>query len=206
MTSLAQKVVSSIVKRGIMCPRFTISLELLKRHSRLCVMEIEIQTILISSGHNYYGRYGKEAEDYAIVEKEAVELVAGSGIVDDRFFNYKEDYKGQLTFFSDTTLEAVRTELGYEDAEFKDFRRNMILKGVAAEELIGKIFRIGELEFTGSCEAAPCFWMNQAVGEGTHEFLKGRGGLRARITKGGVLKTGVHKLEILGEIEIDNSK
>lgn len=169
-------------------------------------MEIEIQTILISSGHNYYGRYGKGAEDYAVLEREEVELVAGSGIVEDRFFNYKEDYKGQITFFSDATLEAVRDELGYKGAEFKDFRRNVILKGVLAEELIGKVFRIGDLEFTGSCEAAPCFWMDQAVGEGTHEFLKGRGGLRARIKKGGILKTGVHQLEILGEIEIDNSK
>lgn len=169
-------------------------------------MEIEIQMILISDGHNYYGRYGKDAEDFKILAEDAVDLEAGSGIVGDRFFNYKDDYKGQITFFSDATLEAVRNELGHAEAEFINFRRNVILKGVTAEELIGKIFSIGELEFTGSCEAAPCFWMNQAVGEGTHEFLKGRGGLRARITKGGKLVTGKHQLEILGEVEIDNSK
>ena len=171
-----------------------------------CVMKINVKTILVSEGHNYYGRYDLGAADYEIVEKDQVELVAGKGIVGDRFFEYKEDYKGQITFFSDTTVKAVRDELGHSHVEPRMFRRNVILEGVDAEALIGKRFRIGELEFTGSCEAAPCFWMDQAVGEGTHEFLKGRGGLRARITGGGVLSSGVHELTILEEHPVDDSK
>ena len=140
------------------------------------------------------------------MERDQVELVAGSGIVGDRFFNYKEDYKGQITFFSQTTVDAVRNELGYKDITSTLFRRNVILEGVAAEDLIGKRFRIGSLEFTGSCEAAPCFWMDEACGEGTFEFLKGMGGLRAKISQGGILEAGPATLEIIGEVPIDNSK
>jgi len=169
-------------------------------------MKIEVQTIIISDGHNYYGRYDKGSLDHEIVSKSQVELVAGKGIVGDRFFDYKEDYKGQITFFSDSTIDEVKEELGYSHAEAKLFRRNVVLGGIQTESLVGKRFRIEGTEFTGSCEAAPCFWMDEAVGEGTHEFLKGRGGLRARITKGGILSLGEHTLEILGDLETDTKE
>jgi len=77
------------------------------------------------------------------------------------------------------------------------------VEGVDLNELIGKRFSIGGIEFTGSCEAAPCFWMDEACAEGTHEFLKGRGGLRARILDDGELAVGEYELEILGDIEPD---
>jgi len=169
-------------------------------------MKARIKHIFVSEGHNYYGRYDKGALDFPITEKDEIELVAGRGIVGDRFFDYKEDYKGQITFFSESTVQAVINELGHSHAQGELFRRNVVLEGIDAEELIGKRFSIGEAEFTGSCEAAPCFWMDQACGEGTHEFLKGRGGLRARITHGGTLKIGEHEIEVLGDVELDTSK
>ncbi len=46
------------------------------------------------------------------------------------------------------------------------------------------------MEFTGSCECSPCFWMDEAVADWAEEFLKGRGGLRARIVSGGSLVAG----------------
>ena len=49
-------------------------------------MKAEIKTILISEGHNFYGRYDLGADDHAIVEKKTVDLVAGKGIQGDRFF------------------------------------------------------------------------------------------------------------------------
>lgn len=169
-------------------------------------MQVELTHIYISDGHNYFGRYGKDSLGHSIVEKDQVQLVAGSGILGDRFFDYEENYKGQITFFSHSTFEAVRDEHGISDVDPKQFRRNVVLKGLNAEALIGKRFSIGELEFTGSCEAKPCFWMDEACGEGTYEFLKGRGGLRARITKGGMLTVGIHSIEILGDVELDLSK
>jgi len=43
--------------------------------------------------------------------------------------------------------------------------------------------------------------MDQACAPGTHEFLKGQGGLRARIVKGGDLTLGDCELKVIGEIE-----
>jgi MOSC domain-containing protein YiiM len=70
----------------------------------------------------------------------------------------------------------------------------VVLSGIDLNSLIGKRFSIGGVVFEGSEEAAPCYWMNEACAPGVHEFLKGRGGLRARIRTGGVLRKGSAEL------------
>jgi len=150
-------------------------------------MQVTVKQIYISSGHNYYGRYGKGSLDYAIVKKEEIEVVAGKGIVGDRFYDYKPNYKGQISFFDWAVYEKVMEELVKGEVEPSLFRRNVMLEGVDVNALIGKRFSLNGVEYTG---------------DGTEEFLKGRGGLRARILTDGVLATGEYELEILGEVEV----
>ena len=164
-------------------------------------MNVTLKHIFISPGHNYYGRHGKGSLDYPIEEVESIECVAGSGIQGDRFFDYKPDYKGQITFFDSAVYERVRDEVVKGELHPRAFRRNVITEGVDLNDLIGKRFTLGELELTGSCECAPCYWMDEACALGTHEFLKGYGGLRARIVKGGNLALGDYQLEVTGEVE-----
>ena len=166
-------------------------------------MKVTLCNIYISGGHNYYGRFGKGSLDFKIVEREKIELVAGKGVVGDRFFNYKPDYKGQITFFEHEVYEKVKNEIVKGDLSPIKFRRNVVLKGIDLNTLIGKRFSIGGVEFTGSCECKPCFWMDEACAEGTFEFLKGQGGLRARVLTDGELNLGEHEVKILGDIEID---
>lgn len=164
-------------------------------------VNVTLRHIFISPGHNYYGRHGKGALDYPIEEKQSISCVAGSGIKGDRFFDYKPDYKGQITLFDWAVYERVRDEIVQGELDPRAFRRNVIVEGIDLNELIDKRFTLGDLELTGSCECAPCYWMDQACAPGTHEFLKGRGGLRARIVTGGELALGEQPLEILGEVE-----
>jgi MOSC domain-containing protein YiiM len=158
---------------------------------------VELTHLFVSPGHDFYGRHGKGREDHGIEDRDDLELVAGSGIVDDRFFDYKEDYKGQITFFDFSTYEAVMDKFELPDLEPGVFRRNVVVKGVSLPDLIGKRFRIGDLEFTGSEEAKPCYWMDQACAPGTEEFLRGHGGLRCRIVEGGVLGKGSQTLKVV---------
>jgi MOSC domain-containing protein YiiM len=137
-----------------------------------------------------------ESLSHGVVDEEEIECVAGSGIRGDRYFDFKEDFKGQITFFDAAVCEAVREKFGLPDLGAEAFRRNVILKGVDLNSLIGKTFRIGEVEFEGSEEAAPCYWMDEACADGAHEFLKGKGGLRARIRVSGTLKKGAGELEV----------
>lgn len=164
-------------------------------------MQVTLKHLFISPGHNYYGRHGKGAMDFAIDEVESLDCVAGSGIQGDRFFDYEPDYKGQITLFDWAVYERVRDEIVKGELHPMAFRRNVVVKGIDLNTLINQRFTLGDLELTGSCECKPCYWMDQACAPGTNAFLEGQGGLRARIVKGGVLPLGDCELALLGPIE-----
>ncbi len=167
-------------------------------------MNVTIKHIYRSTGHNYFGRYGKGSLDYTMEECSSVDLVAGKGILEDRFFDYKPDYKGQITFFNWAVYEKVKSDIVRGELDPSKFRRNVMLDGVDLNTLIGKRFSIGGMEFTGSCECSPCFWMDEACAEGTEHFLKGQGGLRARILNSGELSVGNYTLTILNDVLDDD--
>ena len=148
---------------------------------------MKILHLYISAGHNYYGHHGKPAGETPIAEVPELECVAGRGVRGDRFFDYKEDYKGQITFFSREVYDDLCNGFGVFDKEPEVFRRNVIIEGVDLNSLIGTEFEVQGVRFHGSCEAAPCYWMDQAFHQGAEEALKGRGGLRAKILSDGVL-------------------
>ncbi len=157
-------------------------------------MAVVIRHIFVSPGHNYYGRHGLPADTHAILPREQVMCRAGRGIEGDRFFDYKEDYKGQITFFAWETYLKIRTELNVPGLQPQAFRRNVLAEGLNLDELIGRRFRLGGIEFEGICEAKPCYWMEQAVAPGAEAWLLGRGGLRAKILSDGMLSAGPAEL------------
>jgi MOSC domain-containing protein YiiM len=93
--------------------------------------------------------------------------------------------------------QSVKKEFDLPELIASSFRRNVLLQGVPLLDLVGKQFSLQGVEFEGVEEAAPCYWMNEACAEGVHEFLKGQGGLRARITSGGELTRGSGILSLL---------
>ena len=149
---------------------------------------VKILNLYISVDHNYYGHFGKPAGENPIVEVSEIECVAGSGIKGDRFFDYKEDYKGQITFFEIETHRDLCERFSVHDKGPETYRRNVIVEGQDLNDLIGKEFEIDGARFLGTEEASPCFWMNQAFHEGAEEVLQGKGGLRAKIIAGGRLR------------------
>ena len=157
----------------------------------------KISHLFLSPGHDFFGRHGKGREENEIIDCDTFELVAGSGIRGDRFFDYKEDYKGQITFFDHAVYEDVMEKFSLSDLKPSAFRRNVVISGVNLPSLIGKRFAIGGIEFERSEESKPCYWMDQACAPGTEEFLKGQGGLRCRIRKGGTLGKGTQTVRIL---------
>jgi len=121
------------------------------------------------------------------VAVDRVECVAGRGLRGDRFFDYKENYKGQITFFALEVFAALRRELNLPDAQPQATRRNVFTEGVDLNTLIGQPFEIQGVRFEGVEECRPCDWMNLALGPGAEAWLRGRAGLRARILADGVL-------------------
>jgi MOSC domain-containing protein YiiM len=149
---------------------------------------LTIHRLFVSPGHNYFGRHGKSAAQHGILELERVECVAGCGIRGDRFFKFKTGYKGQITFFSEEVFEALQRELALPQAQPSAARRNVFVKGVDLNQLIGVQFELQGVRLEGAEECRPCHWMNSALGPNAEQWLKGRGGLRARILTDGWLR------------------
>ncbi len=148
-----------------------------------------IEYMYLSSGHMYFGRRGKEPLDFPAQAVVEAECVAGQGIRGDRFFGYRPDHKGQVTFFAMEVYDSLCRELGVSDRPPSVLRRNIFVRGVDLLSLAGKTFSLQGVTFEGVEECRPCFWMDHAFGPGAETFLQGRGGLRARVIGGGVLRT-----------------
>ena len=140
-------------------------------------MQVKIKAIYISPGHDFVGRFGKERLDHGYSTMDTVTCDAGMGIVGDRYYNHKEDFKGQITFISEEVVISLQKELGLREIEAHQLRRNVLVAGIDLNELIGVTFRIDGAVFYGMEECRPCKWMNQSVGEGALPALVGKGGL-----------------------------
>jgi MOSC domain-containing protein YiiM len=157
-----------------------------------------IRQIFISPGHNYFGHHGRAADDFPPVEVPRIDCVAGHGIRGDRFYDYRENYKGQITFFSSEVFEKLGRHCGLTSKSPGVLRRNVIVSGIDLNELIGQEFTIQGVRFHGTGHCKPCYWMDQAFAPGTEDFLEGNGGLRAEILTDGAIAVGDAQL-ILAE-------
>ncbi|HEU5397139.1 MAG TPA: molybdenum cofactor biosysynthesis protein [Verrucomicrobiae bacterium] len=151
---------------------------------------IVVEKIFISPDHNYFGHHGRPAGNHQTVEVGEIECVAGQGLVGDRFFNFKPDYKGQVTLFSLDVFDEVCRGLGTDGKSPGATRRNLFIRGADLNSLIGKEFEIQGVRFLGVAECTPCYWMNDAIAPGAESLLRGRGGLRAKIITSGRLRAG----------------
>lgn len=153
-------------------------------------LHARLLAIHISPGHDYWGKQGEGRLQNGISSVTEVECVAGTGLRGDRYFAYRPDFKGQVTFFSREIVEEVRRHFKLPKLPASVFRRNLIIEGVDLAQWVGKRFRFQGVEFEGSQECKPCDWMNRVIAPGGQDFLKGkfRGGLRARILTSGMLR------------------
>jgi MOSC domain-containing protein YiiM len=147
-----------------------------------------IRHLYISLGHNFRGHHGQEPGTHPVVELGSVECVAGRGLVGDRYFCHKEDFKGQITFFAIEAHRQLCVKLDLPDTPPSVYRRNVITEDLVLSALVGQEFELQGVWFLGTEECQPCHWMNRAVAPGVEEAMKGCGGLRAKILTDGTLR------------------
>ena len=143
-----------------------------------------------------------------VTSREEIVVIAGRGIEGDRYYEGKGTFsksnryaEGSDTNGRDLTLieaEAVEGVLNEYQIEIEPgtHRRNITTRGVALNDLVGKKFRIGEVVCKGICLCTPCRHMEALTTKGVMEALENRGGLRADILGGGVIKVGAMVEEI----------
>jgi MOSC domain-containing protein YiiM len=120
---------------------------------------------------------------------EEVEVIGNKGLAGDHY-NGKVDSKRHVTLIQAEHLQAVASILGWESLDPALTRRNIVVKGINLLALQGKQFQIGEaiLETTGLCH--PCSRMEEHLGEGGYNAMRGHGGITTRIVQGGKIRIG----------------
>lgn len=155
---------------------------------------VEILHLLVSPAHAYFGRAREGAADVPTTDAGQVELVAGKGIVGDRFFGKAAHMDAAVTLIAVEALESMAAELGVAPFDPLLTRRNVVLRGAQLAPLLGGEFTLetrGELvRFRAGRPAHPCAWMDQMLAPGAHAAMRGRGGVRCQPLSNGILHRG----------------
>jgi MOSC domain-containing protein YiiM len=69
-------------------------------------------------------------------------------------------------------------------------RRQVVVRGVKLNDLIGQRIRIGAVRLFVETPCDPCSRMEETIGAGAREALEGRGGVRCFVLAGGELRVG----------------
>jgi MOSC domain-containing protein YiiM len=102
---------------------------------------------------------------------------------------YSSDGKRQVTLIQFEHLLAV-TAIMKKPIRPELVRRNIVVKGINLLALKNQQFKIGDtiFETTGLCH--PCSRMEENLGEGGYNAMRGHGGITAKIIQSGNIKMG----------------
>ena len=121
--------------------------------------------------------------------------MAGKGLEGDRYLLGRGSLSSwpgpgrQMTLIEHEALEAVRREHGIDLGDGLA-RRNLVTQGVDLRDRNGQKFRIGAALFRAVQPCQPCAYLERKTRASAFAALKGRGGLRAEVLEGGLIRVG----------------
>ena len=120
---------------------------------------------------------------------ESVRVTEARGLEGDHFSSTNSK-KRQVTLIQKEHLEAVASIMMQETIDPGLTRRNLVISKIYLLALRNKRFRIGQviLEGTGYCH--PCSRMEENLGPGGYNAMRGHGGITAQVIRGGEINVG----------------
>ena len=115
-------------------------------------------------------------------------LAAGRGLVGDRYAN--AGGARQVTLIAAESLAAIASHLGRDLVAPDEVRRNLVVRGLNLLALKGRRFRIGAALLEASGECHPCSRMEEILGVGGYNAMRGLGGITARVVVGAPIRVG----------------
>jgi MOSC domain-containing protein YiiM len=123
-------------------------------------------------------------ESEALRSVDSVDAVAGCGLAGDRHFRPGGQRPGgALTLIEAEALEDV----GLSGPES---RRQIVVRGVRLNDLVGRKFKVGEIECFGVELCEPCLHLQSLTRPGIIDDLLHRGGLNADLLGSGTIAVG----------------
>ena len=122
------------------------------------------------------------------VSVDEVRAEVGSGLEGDHYRG-KGVGKRQVTLINAEHMAAIASMVGTE-VRPAQLRRNVVLQGINLLALKDRTFRVGEavLQTTGLCH--PCSRMEENLGPGGYNAVRGHGGITARVIRDGLIRIG----------------
>lgn len=124
-----------------------------------------------------------------IEPKDAVELRAGTGIDGEHHAGGGRSHR-QVTLIQAEHLPVVAALLGKDRIDPADLRRNVVVSGINLLALKRGRFRIGDVLLEGTGPCAPCSRMEENLGPGGYNALRGHGGVTAIVLEAGTIRLG----------------
>jgi MOSC domain-containing protein YiiM len=127
--------------------------------------------------------------------RERVRAIAGVGLDGDRYATGRGQYSGDekvdrhVTLIEAEEIEALAARDGIV-LEPDETRRNVTTRGIRLNELVGRRFRVGDVECEGTRLCEPCQYLTDLLGKPVLKPLTHRAGLRARILTDGEIGRG----------------
>jgi len=124
-----------------------------------------------------------------------VRAVPGRGLEGDRYYARDGTYSDrpgpdrEVTMIESEAVDALAKDFGVTIRP-GDARRNLVTRGVSLNDLVGREFRVGDVVLLGLRLCEPCTHLSGLVGQDVVPGLVHRGGLRARIVRGGIIRVG----------------
>lgn len=124
----------------------------------------------------------------AMVSLPAVEITTEDGLAGDHYQGKSK--MRQVTLIQAEHLQGVVAMLKKDAIDPGLVRRNIVVAGVNLLAFKDRTFQIGEvvLEFTGLCH--PCSRMEENLGPGGYNAMRGHGGIMAKVISGGRIRVG----------------
>lgn len=114
--------------------------------------------------------------------------VDATGLIGDRYAG--RSGKRAVTLIQAEHLPVVAALMGHAELDPAVTRRNLVVSGINLYALRSERFRVGSvlLEGTGTCD--PCSLMEESLGAGGYNAMRGHGGITARVIEPGRMALG----------------
>ncbi len=131
----------------------------------------------------------RPAHRAAVQAMDSARAEIGRGLIGDRYAE-SPGTKRQVTLIQAEHLPVIAALTGHARIPPEWLRRNLVVSGTNLLALKDQKFRIGAilLEGTGLCQ--PCSRMEEVLGPGGYNAMRGHGGITARVITNGELKVG----------------
>lgn len=116
-------------------------------------------------------------------------LAPGEGLEGDHYISSRNGPR-QVSLIAAEDLAAIGQFLGGAKAAPDQLRRNLVTRGVNLLALKDRRFSIGGVILEGAGECAPCGRMEENLGPGGYNAVRGHGGIVARVIEGGDIRVG----------------